>query len=267
MARNQVSGVESSPGADRTVALAGSHLAKRFGHVQALIDASITVHGGEIVALFGDNGAGKSTFLRVLLGIYSPDAGDIVMGGEKLDLSSIRDAQTHGVEAVHQDLALAPDLSVIDNMFMGHEVVRRGIAGRIGVLARKRMAEQTDEALRQLAIKLPSVYIPVRDLSGGQRQAVAIARAVMWARTAVLLDEPTAALGARQSEVVCDLLRTIAARGLAVLVVSHDLPRILKVADRVTILWRGRTATDENAADLTVPDVVAAMVGYEGRTA
>lgn len=259
--------VEPLPHDDRTVALAGSHVAKRFGHVQALIDASITVHSGEIVALFGDNGAGKSTFLRVLLGIHAPDAGDITLGGQQLELGSIRDAQVHGVEAVHQDLALAPDLSVIDNMFLGHEVMRPGIAGRIGVLARRKMAEQADEALRQLGIKLPSVYISVRDLSGGQRQAVAIARAVMWARTAVLLDEPTAALGARQSEIVCDLLRTVATRGLAVLVVSHDLPRILKVADRVTILWRGRTARDERAADLTVPDVVAAMVGYEGRAA
>jgi simple sugar transport system ATP-binding protein len=259
--------VELSTSPEPMVALAGSHVSKRFGHVQALIDASITVHQGEIVALFGDNGAGKSTLLRVLLGIYRPDGGDVVIDGAKRDLSSIRDAQLHGIEAVHQDLALAADLSVIDNMFLGHEVMQGGIAGRIGILARRKMAEQADGALRQLAIKLPSVYVPVRDLSGGQRQAVAIARAVMWARTAVLLDEPTAALGARQSEIVCDLLRAIAQRGLAVLVVSHDLPRILKVADRVTILWRGRTAKEERAADLTVPDVVAAMVGYEGRAA
>jgi simple sugar transport system ATP-binding protein len=260
--------VEPPTGADKpVVALAGLHVEKGFGHVQALIDASVTVHGGEIVALFGDNGAGKSTFLRILLGIYRADAGEITMDGAAVELTSIRDAQVHGIEAVHQDLALAPDLSVIDNIFLGHEVVRTGIAGRLGVLARRKMAEQADEALRQLAIKLPSVYTPVRDLSGGQRQAVAIARAVMWARTAVLLDEPTAALGARQSEIVCELLRTIAARGLAVLVVSHDLPRVLKVADRVTILWRGKTVRDEPAADLTVPDVVAAMVGYEGRAA
>lgn len=262
-----MSAVESPGGDERPVALAGLHVEKRFGHVQALTDASITVHSGEIVALFGDNGAGKSTFLRVLLGIYAPDGGEIVLGGQKLELGSIRDAQVHGVEAVHQDLALAPDLSVIDNMFLGHEVTRPGIIGRLGVLARKRMADQADEALSQLGIKLPSVYIPVRDLSGGQRQAVAIARAVMWARSAVLFDEPTAALGARQSEIVCDLLRVIAARGLAVLVVSHDLPRILKVADRVTILWRGRTALEDRAGNLTVPDVVAAMVGYEGRAA
>jgi simple sugar transport system ATP-binding protein len=259
--------VEPSAGAGKPLALAGLHVEKGFGHVQALIDASVTAHSGEIVALFGDNGAGKSTFLKILLGIYRADAGKIMMDGAAVELTSIRDAQVHGIEAVHQDLALAPDLSVIDNMFLGHEVVRTGIIGRLGVLARRKMAEQADQALRQLAIKLPSVYIPVRDLSGGQRQAVAIARAVMWARTAVLLDEPTAALGARQSEIVCELLRTIAARGLAVLVVSHDLPRVLKVADRVTILWRGRTVRDEPAADLTVPDVVAAMVGYEGRAA
>lgn len=260
--------MESSAGSDQTVALAASHVQKRFGHVQALVDASVTVHRGEIVALFGDNGAGKSTLLRVLLGIYRPDAGNLVIDGTERDLASIRDAQAHGIEAVHQDLALAPDLSVIDNMFLGHEVLQgRGVLSQMGILARKTMAERADDALRQLAIKLPSVYVPVRDLSGGQRQAVAIARAVMWARTAVLLDEPTAALGARQSEIVCELLRAVAARGLAVLVVSHDLPRILKVADRVTILWRGKTARDEQAASLTVPDVVAAMVGYEGRAA
>jgi simple sugar transport system ATP-binding protein len=124
------------------------------------------------------------------------------------------------------------------------------------------MIVRADSALRELSIKLPSLRVSIRDLSGGQRQAVAVARAVMWSRTAVLMDEPTAALGARQSEIVCDLMRTVAARGLAVLVVSHDLPRVLKVADRVTILWRGQTAVEERAENLTVPDVVASMVGY-----
>jgi simple sugar transport system ATP-binding protein len=249
------------------LALAGRGIVKRFGHINALTGASLQVKPGEVVALFGDNGAGKSTLLKVLLGIHRPDAGEVIIDGRSVTMSSIRDAQSHGVEAVHQDLALAPDLSVIDNMFLGHEVCRRGLLGRVGVLARQRMAELTDDALRRLSINLPSLYVPIADLSGGQRQAVAIARAVMWAKTAVLLDEPTAALGARQSEIVCELLRSVADQGLGVLVISHDLPRILRVADRVAILWRGSTTAQQPAGNLTVPGVVAQMVGYQADAA
>jgi simple sugar transport system ATP-binding protein len=247
----------------RAVAIAGRHVAKRFGHVQALVDASVTVHGGEVMALFGDNGAGKSTFLNILQGIVRPDGGELTIGDRVVELSSVRDAQIRGVDCVHQDLSLAPDLSVIDNMFLGHEVPYRGLRGRLGVVARREMAEQTDAALRELSIRLPSLWVSIRDLSGGQRQALAVARAVMWSHVALLMDEPTAALGARQSENVCDLMRTVASRGLGVLVVSHDLPRVLKVADRVTVLWRGSTALEAPAAELTVPDVVATMVGFQ----
>jgi simple sugar transport system ATP-binding protein len=245
------------------VAIAGMGIAKRFGHVQALSNATVVVRTGEVVALFGDNGAGKSTFLKVLQGIHRPDAGQVVIADAPVALHSIRDAQLLGVDCVHQDLALAPDLSVVDAMFIGHELMSAGMKGRLGHLARGRMTEQADQALRDLSIKLPSLKTQIRDLSGGQRQAVAVARAVMWSDTAVLMDEPTAALGARQSEVVCELMRAVAARGLGVLVVSHDLPRVLKVADRVVILWRGATALDEPASDLTVPDVVTVMVGAQ----
>jgi simple sugar transport system ATP-binding protein len=237
-------------------------VAKQFGHVQALRDATVTVHPGEVVALVGDNGAGKSTLLKILLGIERPDSGDVIMRDEPVDLHGVRDAQSRGVDAVHQDLALAPDLSVVDNMFLGHEEVHSGIGSRFGVLARRRMADRASAALEELSIRLPSLTVPVRELSGGQRQAVAVARAVMWSSTAVLMDEPTAALGARQSEIVCELMRTVAARGLGVLVVSHDLPRILKAADKVTVLWRGASALEAPADGLTVPDLVAAMVGY-----
>ncbi|MBO1740613.1 ATP-binding cassette domain-containing protein [Leifsonia sp. TF02-11] len=247
---------------DASIAISAEHVSKRFGHVQALVDASVRVHRGEVVALLGDNGAGKSTFLKSLMGIHAPDTGRIVIDGEPVQLTGIRDAQERGVDSVHQDLALAPDLSVVDNMFLGHERFVRGPGRALGVLARKEMEEICDAALTDLSIKLPSLRVPVSELSGGQRQGLAVARAVMWSRTAVLMDEPTAALGARQSEIVCELMRTVASRNLGVLVVSHDLPRILKVADRVTILWRGRTALDAPASELTVPDCVAVMVGY-----
>lgn len=244
------------------IAIAATHVSKRFGHVQALRDASISVTRGEIVALFGDNGAGKSTFLQILQGIQRPDDGHVLINGEPAELSSVRDAQALGVDTVYQDLAMAPDLSVVDNMFLGHETLKTGPIGAVGTLNRRAMESATETALDELSIRLPSLRIPVRELSGGQRQAVAVARAVMWSTTAVLMDEPTAALGARQTENVCRLMKKVAESQRGVLVVSHDLPRILGVADRVVILWRGTTVVDEAASNLTVPDVVAAMVGY-----
>jgi simple sugar transport system ATP-binding protein len=249
-------------GARSGVAIAAEHVSKQFGHVEALRDASIKAEYGQIVALFGDNGAGKSTFLRILQGIHRPDNGKLFVADEPVTMHTVRDAQQLGVDTVHQDLSLAPDLSVIDNMFLGHEVYRKRPWGALGVLDRRTMAERTEAALRELWINLPSLNVPVRDLSGGQRQAVAVARAVMWSRTAVLMDEPTAALGVRQSELVCDMMRKVADRGLGVVVVSHDLPRILAVADRVVILWRGATVIDAPARDLTVPQTVEIMVGY-----
>jgi simple sugar transport system ATP-binding protein len=243
------------------------NIAKQFGHVQALRDATVTVAPGEVVALVGDNGAGKSTLLKTLLGMHRPDAGDVLIRDEAVTLHSVRDAQARGVDAVHQDLALAPDLSVVDNMFLGHEKLKPGMRSRFGVLGRKEMSEHARVALRELSIQLPSLTVPIRELSGGQRQAVAVARAVMWSQTAILMDEPTAALGARQSQIVCDLMRTVAARGLGVLVVSHDLPRILQAADAVVVLWRGETVLRAAAEDLTVPDLVATMVGYKSGAA
>ncbi|GAA4156065.1 ATP-binding cassette domain-containing protein [Leifsonia shinshuensis] len=245
------------------VAIAARNVSKQFGHVHALRDASLTAHHGEIVALFGDNGAGKSTFLRILQGSHKPDNGEVIVDDQPVVMTSVRDAQRLGVDTVYQDLSLAPDLSVVDNMFLGDEILTGGAGGLLGILDRKEMEERTDAALRELSIALPSLTVPIRDLSGGQRQAVAVARSVMRSTTAVLLDEPTAALGARQSELVCDLMRRVADRGLGVVVVSHDLPRVLGLADRVVILWRGETVLDSPAADLTVPEVVATMVGYK----
>ncbi len=249
------------------VGIEAIHVSKQFGHVQALRDASVKVDHGEVVALIGDNGAGKSTFLGILQGIHRPDTGQVLIEGEPVTLHTTRDALRLGVDTVHQDLALAPDLSVVDNMFLGHECLRRGLAGRLGALTRRDMVARADEALRALAIKLPSLTVQLRDLSGGQRQAVAVARAAMWSRTALLMDEPTAALGTRQAEIVCQLMRTVAQRGQGVLVVSHDLPRILTVADRVVILWRGEIALDAPNRGLAVPDLVAMMVGYRGDAA
>jgi simple sugar transport system ATP-binding protein len=248
--------------ADRVPAIAVQGVRKSFGHIDALRGANLAVYPGEIVALYGDNGAGKSTLMRVMLGLLRPDAGSVSIGGREVELESIRDTQAFGVDAVHQDLALPPDLSVLESMFLGHEVVRRGLLGRVGVLDRSAMAGAAREALERLGIRLASVEVPVKSLSGGQRQAVAVARAVMWTSTALLMDEPTAALGARQSDIVCDTIVSTAARGLGVLVISHDIPRTLAIAHRVVVLVRGADAFDAPAAGLNVPEIVEVMVGH-----
>lgn len=236
-------------------------IAKSFGHVDALRGATLTVLKGKVTVLFGDNGAGKSTLLRVLCGIHTPDRGQVFIDGEPVRLTSIRDAHSRGIDVIHQDLALAPDLTVAENVYLGHEEFVGGLWGRAGVLARGRMGEQTNTALHELGIDLPSVGVTVRELSGGQRQAVAVARAVMWSKTAILMDEPTAALGTKQSDVVCQTIKEVASRGLGVFVISHDIPRMLEVADTAAILRRGQVVLDRPARELTITDVVHAMVG------
>lgn len=243
-------------------ALRATNLGISFGHVEVLRSVSLEIRRGEVVALIGDNGAGKSTLTKCLCGVYQPDSGTIELDGVVTRFESIRDSEAAGIGVVHQDLALAPDLSVLENIFLGHEVLMQGWRQWLGVLNRKGMAVSANSALSRLAAKVPSVAIPTRVLSGGQRQAVAIARAVMWSKSVIILDEPTAALGARQSAVVGGLIREIARSGLGVMVISHDLPKMLEVADRVVVLWKGTVAIDLPAKDLTVPDMVAAMVGH-----
>lgn len=242
-------------------AIAGVNLQKRFGHVDALRGVSLDVKHGEVTVLFGDNGAGKSTLLRILCGVYAADAGSVQVDGAAVDMASIRDAHSRGIEVIHQDLALAPDLSVLENVFLGHETLAKGWRRFAGVLSRSTMAALTVSALRELRIELPSVQVPVRDLSGGQRQAVAVVRAVMWSRTAILMDEPTAALSTRQADIVCDTIREVASRGLGVLVISHDIPRMLRVANSAVVLRRGQVVLDAPADGMSISDVVHAMVG------
>lgn len=241
-------------------ALLATGISKRYGQVAALSDVSIEIKRGEIVALFGDNGAGKSTLLEILCGTISPDEGAIYVAGERLELGSIKAFQEKGIDAVHQDLGLAPDLMVYESLFLGRELVQPGVAGRLGFLRRKQMKAAAAKALTRLELDTTSVDSRVGSLSGGQRQAVAISRAVMWTDRVLLLDEPTAALGAHRTDMVGDLIRAIAAEGLGVLIVSHDLPRVLALADRVVILWHGRLAVDCPASELTVPEAIRLMV-------
>lgn len=244
-------------------AISARGITKSYGHLQALRGADLDLRPGEVMALVGDNGAGKSTLTKILCGAVAPDSGSLAYWGEPVSVQSIGHALELGVHTVYQDLALAPDLSVADNLFLGREPVRDGIRGRLGILDRDRMRDDTRVALAHLGINLRSLRVPVRNLSGGQRQALAVARSINWATTAVLMDEPTAALGPKQSAIVYETVANAAARGLAVLVISHDIPRMLHVADRIAVMRHGMVVADRPAASLKLTDVIGLMLGEE----
>ena len=231
-------------------------ISKRFGAVQALDGVDFDVHAGEVVALVGDNGAGKSTLVKVMSGIYSADAGECRFEGEPVDVRSPQDATDLGIATVYQDLALADNLDVVANLFLGHELVRVGPQ-----LDETRMEQRAKELLGTLSTTIPSVRTEVASLSGGQRQQVAIARSLLGEPKVVLLDEPTAALGVPQTKQVLDLVRRLRDRGLGVVVISHNMADVFAVADRIQVLYLGRNNGDFATADTTREEVVAAITG------
>jgi D-xylose transport system ATP-binding protein len=211
-------------------------VSKSFGSVQALQEVDFQVRDGEVMALVGDNGAGKSTLIKCVAGIYSIDDGDILFDGEKVSIHGPKDAAKLGIEVVYQDLALCDNLDVVQNMYLGREV-----RDPLFRLREAPMEQRTTETLRSLSVTtISSVRQPVATLSGGQRQSVAVARAVMWNNRVVFLDEPTAALGVAQTRQVLDLVKRLAEQGLAVVIVSHNLNDIFEVANRITVLRLGR---------------------------
>lgn len=252
-------------GAPSVPAIRATGIVKNFGHLEALRGASLEVRPGEILALVGDNGAGKSTLTKIICGALAADLGEVAFWGEPVLVQSIAHAQQVGVYTVYQDLALAPDLSVADNLFLGREEVGPGWRARLGILDRRRMLGDTRDALARLGISLRDYRVTVRNLSGGQRQALAVARAITWATTAVLMDEPTAALGPKQSAIVYETVRAAAARGLAVLVISHDIPRMLDVAHRIAVMRHGAVVTELDAKAVKLTDVIGLMLGQEVR--
>lgn len=244
-------------------AIRATGILKRFGHLEALRGASIDLHPGEIVALVGDNGAGKSTLTKVISGALSADGGELSFWGQPTRVTSIHHAHELGVHTVYQDLALAPHLSVADNLFLGREPVGTGWRTILGVLDRKSMVEETRGAMSRLGISLRDYSVPVGNLSGGQRQALAVARAITWATTAVLMDEPTAALGPKQSAIVYQTVAAAAERGLAVLVISHDIPRMLDVAHRIAVMRHGTLVAVCDARVVRLSDVIGLMLGED----
>jgi ABC-type sugar transport system ATPase subunit len=254
----------SAPAAETrlgTVAIECRGVEKRFGQLQALRGANLTVRYGEILALLGDNGAGKSTLVKCISGAYKPDGGEIHVAGQQVEIQSTHEAQELGVQTIYQDLALAPDLSVLDNVFLGREEVLPGWRGKLGILDRARMRREAEDAVRRAGVRMATVRAPVRDLSGGQRQAVAVMKALPWATTGILMDEPTAALGARQRQIVYDAARNAADGGLAVLMISHDIPQMLEIANRVAVMRQGLVVAERDASELDLQSVMTLMLG------
>jgi D-xylose transport system ATP-binding protein len=238
-------------------------ISKRFGAVQALTNVDFEVYAGEVIGLVGDNGAGKSTLIKCIAGINPIDTGEILFEGRPVHLHGPKDAAALGIETVYQDLALCDNLDVVGNLFLGREKSRLPQAGPLQPIDEVSMEKQAIEVLRSLSVSIPHVRTPIASLSGGQRQSVAVARSVMWNSKLVILDEPTAALGVAQTRQVLDLIHRLREKGLAVVVVSHNMQDVFTVADRIVVMRLGRRSGTFNVKASTQEQVVAAIMGAE----
>lgn len=236
-------------------------LSKSFGRVRALVGVDLRVFSGEIVALVGDNGAGKSTLVGCVSGTLTSDAGEILHDGQPADAQRADAARSWGIETVYQDLALANELEPALNVFLGRELLLPGLLGWLGYMDRRKMRQETKALLEEFGVSLDGTTRPVSYLSGGQRQAVALARASRWVKRLMILDEPTAALGIRQRQIVLEMVRRVSESGKAVLLISHNLDDVFAVAHRIVVLRRGRLAGEFQAGACDVDDVVGAITG------
>ena len=235
-------------------------ISKLFGGVHAVEDVSLSLARGEVLALAGDNGAGKSTLIKVISGVHRPDGGEIRYRGEPVDFPNPQAARDRGIETIYQDLALADNLDVGANVFLGREPMCRRF-GFLPVIDRKRMREEAGRSLAELDITLHRLDLPVRQLSGGQRQAIAIGRANHWQARVLIMDEPTAALGVPEQRKVMALIRNLRASGAGVIFISHNLADIFEISDRIVVLRRGLKAGERRTAETTPDEVVRLMVG------
>jgi simple sugar transport system ATP-binding protein len=234
---------------------------KTYGHVEALRGVDFTVNAGEVVALIGDNGAGKSTLTKIISGTTFPDTGQLLIDGIPVTVNSPVVARQLGIETVYQDLALAPSLDTPANLFLGRELLRSGIAGRLGFLDKKGMRVEAAEIYAKFGVDMRNSGQPVGSLSGGQRQSVAVARAVAWPSRIVILDEPTAALGVAQTASVLRLVRQIRDAGRAVVLITHNMQQVLQIADRIEVLRLGKRVGVFRAAETSIDILVSAMTG------
>ena len=237
-------------------------LVKRYGQVTALDGADFELRAGEILAVIGDNGAGKSSLIKALSGATLPDAGEIRLEGQPVRFRSPMDARKVGIETVYQDLAVAPAMTIAENLFLGRELRRPGFAGGVlRMLDKKRMLEIAVQRMSELKVGIRSMTQPVETLSGGQRQCVAVARAAAFAEHVVILDEPTAALGVKEGNMVLELIRRVRDKGLSVILISHNMPHVFEIADRIHVARLGRRAAVLDPRRIGMSDTVAVMTG------
>ena len=237
------------------------NLTKRFGGLTAVNNVSWDVYPGEVVGLLGDNGAGKSTLIKCIAGVHAPEAGEILFDGAAVAFASPMDARRAGIETIYQDLALANNLDVGANIFLGREVKTRRLGGLIQTLDDKHMRGESRRTLDSLQIRFPTLTEPIEKLSGGQRQAVAIARAVYWDARLMIMDEPTNNLGVPEQHKVLELIRTLKGRGVPVILITHVLPDAFAVTDRVVVMHRGRKVAEKMTARTSTEELVQYMVG------
>jgi fructose transport system ATP-binding protein len=244
------------------IVLQARGLVKRYGQVTALDGADFELRAGEILAVIGDNGAGKSSLIKCLSGATIPDEGEIVLDGRPIRFRNPMDARKVGIETVYQDLAVAPAMSISENLFLGRELRRPGFAGKfLRMLDKKRMLEISVARMQDLKVGIRSMLQAVETLSGGQRQCVAVARAAAFAEHVVILDEPTAALGVKEGNMVLELIRRVRDKGLPVILISHNMPHVFEIADRIHVARLGRRAAVLNPKTIGMSDTVAVMTG------
>ena len=237
-------------------------LVKRYGQVTALDGADFELRAGEILAVIGDNGAGKSSLIKALSGATIPDEGEVFLDGKPIHFKSPIDARRAGIETVYQDLAVAPAMTIAENLFLGRELRRPGILGSVfQMIDKKKMLEESIARMNDLKVGIRSMNQAVETLSGGQRQCVAVARAAAFAEHVVILDEPTAALGVKEGNMVLELIRRVRDKGLSVILISHNMPHVFEIADRIHIARLGKRAAVVDPKHISMSDTVAVMTG------
>jgi ABC-type sugar transport system ATPase subunit len=242
------------------------NMTKRFGGLTAVNAVSLEVNRGEVLGLLGDNAAGKSTLIKCISGVHQADEGEIFLEGERMQFAQPMDARRHGIETIYQDLALANNLDVGANIFLGREVKKRYFGGLVQTLDNRFMLQESLKALDALQIHFPTLGQPIESLSGGQRQAVAIARAVYWEAKIVIMDEPTNNLGVPEQKKVIEIIRRLRDRGVPVILITHILPDVFAATDRIIVMHRGRKVAEKMTAQTNAEELVQYMVGARDDT-
>lgn len=252
----------SAPDSSSQIVMRAKGLVKRYGQVTALDGADFELRAGEILAVIGDNGAGKSSLIKCLSGASIPDEGEIQLDGQVIHFKSPIDARRAGIETVYQDLAVAPAMTIAENLFLGRELRRAGVLGSVfGMIDKKKMLEESIARMNDLKVGIRSMLQAVETLSGGQRQCVAVSRAAAFAQHVVIMDEPCAALGVKEGNMVLELIRRVRDKGLPVVLISHNMPHVFEIADRIHIARLGKRAAVVNPKMISMSDTVAVMTG------